>query len=374
MERKLKLLLWGTYDTGKPRIRILRKGLREAGVNVDELHFHIWHGIEDKSQFSSVWAAFRLMITAVILYPILLVRYIFSARHDFVICGYFAYLDALLIWPLAKLRRERIIVDAFLPIFNTVVEDRKLFMPGSLPSRLIHWIERISLRSADIVLVDTDAHGRYYADTFLVDPEKIVRAFVGVESDNFGPTDAVNSGPVATVLFYGQFIPLHGIETIVEAARLLSDTSINFRIVGTGQEASKIRHMIAELNLENLDWVEWVEYEKLQNEIEKATVCLGIFGTSDKSGRVIPNKVFQIVSAGKPLVTRDSPAIRELFGDSPPKGVTLVEAGNPQALAQAIAHAIAATDTAYSDRIISEIAPFRIGQRLRDDLCQRIGI
>jgi glycosyltransferase involved in cell wall biosynthesis len=374
MGRTLKVLLWGTYDTGKPRIRILRKGLREAGVEVDELHFHVWRGIEDKSQVSSVWAAFRLIGTAAIWYPILLFRYIFSARHDFVVCGYFAYLDALLIWPLAKLRREKVVVDAFLPIFNTVVEDRKLYKLGSLPSRLIQWLERISLRSADVVLVDTDAHGRYYADKFLVDPRKIVRAFVGVESENFSPKGAVDSGPVATVLFYGQFIPLHGIETIVEAARLLSDTAINFRIVGTGQEASKIRDMIAERNPGNLDWTEWVEYKKLQIEIEKATVCLGIFGTSDKSGRVIPNKVFQIVSAGKPLITRDSPAIRELFGDNPPKGVTLIEPGKPQALAQAIVRAIGATDTGYSDRIIAEIAPSKIGQRLRDDLLQRMGV
>jgi glycosyltransferase involved in cell wall biosynthesis len=50
---------------------------------------------------------------------------------------------------------------------------------------------------------------------------------------------------------------------------------------------------------------------------------------------VIPNKVFQILAAGQPLITRDSPAIRELLSDSLP-GVYLVPPADPEALLDAV--------------------------------------
>ena len=67
-------------------------------------------------------------------------------------------------------------------------------------------------------------------------------------------------------------------------------------------------------------------------------MCLGIFGATEKAALVIPNKVFQILSARRPLITRDSPAIRELLGDGVP-GATLVPPADPVALAAAIERA-----------------------------------
>src|SRR6185437_8339843 len=55
-----------------------------------------------------------------------------------------------------------------------------------------------------------------------------------------------SSGECLQVLFYGQFIPLHGIGTIIEAARLLRDAPIQWTLVGRGQEAPRIRAMLAE--------------------------------------------------------------------------------------------------------------------------------
>ncbi len=46
----MRILCWGTYDTSKPRARLLLKGLRLAGAVVDECHVDIWQGVVDKSQ------------------------------------------------------------------------------------------------------------------------------------------------------------------------------------------------------------------------------------------------------------------------------------------------------------------------------------
>jgi glycosyltransferase involved in cell wall biosynthesis len=106
--------------------------------------------------------------------------------------------------------------------------------------------------------------------------------------------------------------------------------------------------------LPRLRTLEWVDYDALIGYLHEADVCLGIFGTSDKAASVIPNKVFQILAAGKPLITRDSPAIRELVEHSPPS-VTLIPAGNPARLAEAIARC-SAQDVLYGAGVSAEHA------------------
>ena len=61
---------------------------------------------------------------------------------------------------------------------------------------------------------------------------------------------------------------------------------------------------------------------------------LGIFGASEKAQRVIPNKVFQALACGTPVVTADTPAARELLRDG--ESALLVPPGDPAALIDAI--------------------------------------
>jgi glycosyltransferase involved in cell wall biosynthesis len=120
---------------------------------------------------------------------------------------------------------------------------------------------------------------------------------------------------------------LHGLETILTAARLVPDISI--RIVGSGQ----LEPLLADRPA-NVEWVRWVEYERLPRELHAASCTLGIFGTSDKARRVIPNKVFQALACGAPVVTADTPAARELLADG--ESALLVPPGNAEALAEAL--------------------------------------
>ena len=289
---------------------------------------------QDKSVVKGAVAKLRLLVRWLLSYPGLIYRYMRLPTHDIVLVGYLGQLDVLVLWPFAKFRGVPIVWDAFLSLYNTVVEDRQMVRPKSLMGSLLWCWEWQACRAADRVTLDTEAHADYFRRTFNLAHDRFASFFVGAER-NFRDQDPVvprDAELVFTVLFYGQFIPLHGIQTIVEAARLTSEDDIRWILVGSGQEQDCIKQMLDETPLPRLDWVSWIHYEQLCNYIARADVCLGIFGISEKSGNVIPNKAFQILAAGARLITRDSPAIRELVDETTP-GVHLVPPGDANALA-----------------------------------------
>jgi len=338
----MRIVFWGTYDKGKPRVRILLQGLRENGVEVIECHREVWGGIEDKSQVRGIAKKLGIALRWILAYPVLVWRYLRLPHHDAVVVGYLGQLDVLVIWPLAKLRGVPVVWDAFLSLYNTIVEDRRLLARRNPLAWLLRTWERLACRAAHLVVLDTEAHGRYFVETFGVAPAKIKAVFVGAEPAAFSP-GAVAARPITqhpTVLFYGQFIPLHGIDTVVRAAKLTEGDGIRWQIVGTGQEAGRVRELVQQLAPANLEWIEWIPYTGLVEALRAADVCLGIFGATDKAARVIPNKVFQILMTGRPLVTRDSPAIRELLAPGMP-GIWLVPPADPGALADAVRDAVA---------------------------------
>jgi glycosyltransferase involved in cell wall biosynthesis len=78
-----------------------------------------------------------------------------------------------------------------------------------------------------------------------------------------------------------------------------------------------------------------------------AGCALGVFGTSEKAGRVIPNKAFQALACGVPLITADTPAARELLVGE--QSALLVPPGDAQALAAAVRRL--AADPALAQRL-----------------------
>ena len=166
------------------------------------------------------------------------------------------------------------------------------------PPSILRRIDRIALRRADLVVADTEQNARHLAELGGLPEERLAVCFVGAEERLFRP--GWQPAERFHALFVGKLIPLHGLETILAAARLAPE--IPFRVVGSGQ----LDALLVE-RPPNVDWVDWVDYERLPEENQRAGCALGVFGTSAKAGRVIPNKAFQALACGTPLVTADTP-------------------------------------------------------------------
>ena len=96
-----------------------------------------------------------------------------------------------------------------------------------------------------------------------------------------------------------------------------------------------IKEQITIHKLKNICLIDWIQYEELAQKMKEADLLLGIFGTSEKATHVVPNKVFQALAMKKPILTSDTPAIREVFT---PDEHIFISQSNPVQIADKIQH------------------------------------
>jgi glycosyltransferase involved in cell wall biosynthesis len=323
-------LMWiGTYESDYPRTRVLIAGLRELSIEVVECHRPVWELTRHKAgeflsprrlpataaRFASAWAALAVEQRRV-------------GPVDAIVAGYPAQLDVPFAAACARARGVPLIVDAMISLSDTLLGDRRRV--GRMAGASLTRLDRFAVRRADLLVTDTEAHAAYFTSQLGARPSQISVVPVGAEPDLFPYTPA----PYGEVraLFYGKLSPLHGLETVLAAARMPDMPPL--RLIGDGQLKPWLDAELANDRPANLDYERWVPYEQLGAELSAAAICLGVFGTSDKAKRVVPNKVYQAMAVGRPIVTADTPGAREVLSDG--ETALLVPAGDPKALAEAL--------------------------------------
>lgn len=312
----MKALWFGTYDRAHPRNRQAISCLRSAGVAVVERHRDVW-GRHN-------WSAGPSRLARLARAELALARRV-EESADVVVVGYPGQLDVAAARRAAEGRP--VVFDPLVSLHDTLVGDRARFAPRSVAARALLRVDRAAFGVVDVLVADTAAQARFYVDRFGVPPERVEVAFVGAEDALFAPGPSGASRPPFRALFVGKLTPLHGVDVILEAARLAPE--ISFRVVGEGQLAALLRSAPP-----NVTCVPWVRYVHLPDEYRRAGCALGIFGAGPKAARVIPTKVFQALACACPVVTADTPAARELLASG--RDALLVPAGDARALAAAV--------------------------------------
>jgi glycosyltransferase involved in cell wall biosynthesis/SAM-dependent methyltransferase len=322
--------LFGTYDrTLHPRIANLEAALRSAGADVFEVQEPAWRGSTDeKIALARNPLAPRTLISLGRAWYRLARAYRQAPPHDVVLVGYFGHLDVFLARLLAG--RDRVVLDLMLSVYDTVVHDRKTVADNGVQAKLARLLDRLAVRQCRRALVDTAEHRTYFVDRLGIDPAKLAIVPVGADTAHFARAPEAIGQERLRVLFFGTFVPLQGTATVAAAMGLVGDAPIDFTIVGRGQERAAFDAQAE--GREGTRVFDWVSYDKLPALIADHDVVLGIFGTTDKAARVIPNKVYQAAAVGRAIVTADTPAARDAFGDD----AVLTPAGDGPALASAL--------------------------------------
>ncbi|MCX7622678.1 MAG: glycosyltransferase [Thermomicrobium sp.] len=342
--RRPRVLRVGLFDACYARNRTTLAALVAGGAEVADLHAAILEGLNDRLRVArgkraSLAFAGRVLVSE----AGLLARALPALRWaDAILCGYPGQWDAVVWAPVSRSFRRRVVFDPLVTLTETFVEDRRVLAPESLQGRLVRWLDRRALRSADVILADTPQQAAYWATLAAVSLDRFVVVPVGVDEPLFDPVQYDMSAVTRAdpdhlrVLFYGTYSPLHGAATIVEAVHRLERVGERLAVVmiGTGQCRQTVQRRAAELGVECISFIDWVPEEELPRWIAWSDVVLGIFGATAKAARVVPNKVYQAMAMGAAIVTRDSPAMRWLAGDG--TIALLVPPEDPDALAGAL--------------------------------------
>lgn len=327
----MKILYFGTYDQNYSRNRIIIDGLRAVGVEVIECHSPFWRGTDDKvAAASNGWHWISMGLRALKAYLILLKAY-WPLRQDYdvMMLGYTGQLDVFPARGLTWLARRPLVLDVFISLYLTAFER------GLKAHRLLRWLEYVAYRLPDRLVVEADEYREWMVETFRLNPAAFVSIPLGADDRRFTLAHRRTPDKLFRVLYYGKYIPLHGVEYIIQAAHLLRGyPDIVFELVGHGPMRSVAEALAGELGLEQVIFTDWIDPVDLPEYAGRADVLLGVFSNSDQSTRIIPNKVYEALALGCPLITGDSPTARSRLTHG--THAYLIERCNPSALAQAI--------------------------------------
>jgi GT2 family glycosyltransferase/glycosyltransferase involved in cell wall biosynthesis len=316
----MRASLFGTYNRGHSANRIYAAAARAAGFDVCEIHVALWEKTRDKdASYFAPLGLLRLAGAWIAAALKLVWRWRTSGGTAVVIVGFNGQLDVLLLRLLTLRYGPRIVYAPLVSVTETLVEDRRRYSRDGLVARSFRALDRLCCRAADIVVADTREHRRYFVERLGVDPGRVVVCHLGADNATFRPlpdiAPASERGDPVEVLYFGQYLPLHGLDVVVDAVgRLSTRKDLRFTFIGTGEERPRIQRLV-EASRANAEFRDWVPYDELGARIARADIVLGVFGASEKARMVVPNKVYEAALVGRAILTADTPAIREVFTD-----------------------------------------------------------
>ena len=311
MKRKPKIIYAGNYSKGKgyPRANVLLEGLKK-NCDLKEIYYPLWKENEDKEK--NVKKPYKKII------PFLKSIFFFLKNAeelksaDAVIVGFPGYFE-IFVFKFIKLITGAdfpIFFDYFFSLYESLVFERKVVKENSFLAKFLYFFDKAGLLTADKVLIDTENHRDFIAEMFGIEKEKFVVIPVGESEEYFSFLPYPKEKNPFTLVFFGTFLNLHGIDKIKEAVKLLENEEIRFILIGRGKNDTLFKSE----KFKNLEFInDFLPPEKLKKYIEKSHVVLGIFGENKRAGIVIPCKIYDALACGRPVITGKTPASRTMF-------------------------------------------------------------
>ena len=240
----------------------------------------------------------------------------------------------------AHKRGIKVLFDPMISAWDKKVFEQKKWKPEERRAkRLLAWEKKI-MAMPDFITWDTSCHVDFAAEYLDVPREKMTPLFTGTDEEVFKPVaedvsrvERVDRADgVFKVLYHGAYLPLHGTEVIVEAARMTQDLPIQWDFLGWGAYKQSTEAKAA--GLKNVRFLEKVPYVKVPEVICAHDIVLGVFGTTAKAARVIGNKVYECMACARPTInefcTGYPPSAKEC------KAIKFIPPGDPAALVKAV--------------------------------------
>jgi len=327
-----RVLFWGRFDHGYSKTRVNAAAFRALGWEVD------YFDVKWCCRLGDVEAFFRGLDR--------------RPRPDLVLVPVCRQRDIAAACRWAHRRGIKVLFDPMISAWDKKVFEQKKWKPEERRAkRLLAWEKKI-MAMPDFITWDTSCHVDFAAEYLDVPREKMTPLFTGTDEEVFKPVEgeckvesekckvesdaqlSTLNSQLSTfkVLYHGAYLPLHGTEVIVEAARMTQGLPIQWDFLGWGAYKASTEAKAA--GLKNVRFLEKVPYVKVPEVICAHDIVLGVFGTTAKAARVIGNKVYECMACARPTInefcTGYPPSAKEC------KAIKFIPPGDPAALVKAV--------------------------------------
>ena len=205
--------------------------------------------------------------------------------------------------------------------------------------RLSEWLEKFLYRHADKVIVNSPGFIKHVtargaedvtlipngADPTMFDPQ--------AKGDSFRDRNGLNDRFV--VLYAGAHGLSNDLDVVLGAAELLqNDPSIMIVLLGSGKEKPHLLANAAERGLDNLLFLPPVSKLAMPEALAGANACLAILKPIEMYKTTYPNKVFDYMAAGRPVILAIDGVIKQVVEEA--NAGVFVPPGDPDAMASVI--------------------------------------
>ena len=266
----------------------------------------------------------------------------FLSRPDVVIATSPQLLVGLTGWWLSLIKRAPFVLE-IRDLWPESLAASGIGCSGSLLTRSLSFLAGLLYRSCDHVVAVTDAIRDALIAGRNLEPSKVSVVENGVETEMFaptGPSDSVKGSlgleDKFVVSYIGTLGQAHGLDVAIHAAGALQDRwkDIQFLMVGEGAEKDNLVTLATQAGLENVRFLDGQPRQEIPGLIRASDVCLVLLKKNEVFETVVPTKMLETMSCGRPVILGVNGQARSLLESA--EGGLYVEPEDASALAEAI--------------------------------------
>jgi glycosyltransferase involved in cell wall biosynthesis len=250
-------------------------------------------------------------------------------------------------WALARLKRAAFLFEVrdLWPEFAVAVG----VLRSGLLIRASERLERFLYRQADCIIVNSPGFLEHVrargARRIELIPNGADPAMFDTKADGSEFRRMLGLEGKFTVIYAGAHGMSNDLDVLLEAARLLQEPGLQIVLVGDGKEKPALVRRSQELHLLNTTFVGAVAKRQMPSVLAAADACVAILKPIEAYKTTYPNKVFDYMAAGKPVLLAIDGVIRQVV-EGASCGL-FVAPGDPVALADAIRYFAADRERAH---------------------------
>lgn len=333
--KKLTVCFFGSYDRNFTSNKIITTGLLENNVDIVVVNSHTPVTRLDNKKDATFFHLIRRTLRKYKIITEIFKNLDGIKRSDVIYVGYPGHVDVILAFLVAKIFNKKLVFNPLIIIYTGLTEEQKIVRKDTFFAKLVKLGETLIYKSCDLVLADTPFQKEHLNKEFGISKDKIEVLPIGADDKIYPHAPKIGEKNIFNVVYYGLYSPIHGVEYLVKAAKLVEkEKSIKFILVGNGNTFEKDYALAKKLKLKNVIFHKDMTEKDAFETLRQSDVFTGFLQDHPVVKRVVPNKVYQGLALGKTVLTAFSPAIEGLLNNK--KNVYLVKPNSPESIAKAV--------------------------------------